>query len=52
MTFLGGAEWLLAHVPGVERRELPRGGHLLDDKDLDSLYAWLIAERGTARPTF
>jgi pimeloyl-ACP methyl ester carboxylesterase len=40
----GHAEWLLAHVPGAERRELPTGGHLLDDKDLDSLYAWLTSE--------
>jgi pimeloyl-ACP methyl ester carboxylesterase len=39
----GHAEWLLAHVPGAERRELPTGGHLLDDQDLDSLYAWLAA---------
>jgi pimeloyl-ACP methyl ester carboxylesterase len=40
----GHAEWLIAHVPGAERRELTSGGHLLDDTDLDSLYAWLIAE--------
>jgi pimeloyl-ACP methyl ester carboxylesterase len=39
----GHAEWLLAHVPGAERRELPTGGHLLGDRDLDSLYAWLTA---------
>jgi pimeloyl-ACP methyl ester carboxylesterase len=39
----GHAEWLIAHVPGTERRELPTGGHLLTDEDLDSLYAWLIA---------
>ena len=37
------AEWLIAHVPGAERRELPTGGHLLTDEDLDSLYAWLVA---------
>ncbi len=29
---------------GAERRELPTGGHLRDDKDLDSLYAWLTSE--------
>ncbi len=40
----GHAEWLMAHVPGAERRELPTGGHLLDDTDLDSLYAWLTSE--------
>jgi pimeloyl-ACP methyl ester carboxylesterase len=40
----GHAEWLLAHVPGAQRRELPTGGHLLADKDLDSLYAWLTSE--------
>jgi pimeloyl-ACP methyl ester carboxylesterase len=39
----GHAEWLISHVPGAERRELPTGGHLLDDKDLDNLYAWLLA---------
>jgi pimeloyl-ACP methyl ester carboxylesterase len=39
----GHAEWLIAHVPGTERRELPTGGHLLTDEDLNSLYAWLIA---------
>jgi pimeloyl-ACP methyl ester carboxylesterase len=39
----GHAEWLISHVPGAERRELPVGGHLLADKDLDRLYAWLIA---------
>jgi pimeloyl-ACP methyl ester carboxylesterase len=39
----GHAEWLLAHVPGAERRELPAGGHLLGDTDLDSLCAWLTA---------
>jgi hypothetical protein len=39
----GHAEWLVAHVPGAERHELPSGGHLLNDNDLDSLYAWLTA---------
>jgi pimeloyl-ACP methyl ester carboxylesterase len=39
----GHAEWLIAHLPGAARRELPTSGHLLDDKDLDSLYAWLTA---------
>jgi pimeloyl-ACP methyl ester carboxylesterase len=39
----GHAEWLIAHLPGAARRELPTGGHLLDDKDLDSLDAWLTA---------
>jgi hypothetical protein len=36
----------LGHVPGAERRELPTGGHLLGDRDLDSLYAWLTAADG------
>src|SRR6266540_1259018 len=40
----GHAEWLMAHVFGAERRELPTGGHLLDDTDLDSLYTWLTSE--------
>jgi pimeloyl-ACP methyl ester carboxylesterase len=40
----GHAEWLLANVPGAERHELLTGGHLLDDKDLDRLYAWLVAD--------
>jgi pimeloyl-ACP methyl ester carboxylesterase len=40
----GHAEWLIAHVPGAERRELSSGGHLLGDTDLDSLYAWLTSE--------
>jgi hypothetical protein len=26
----GHAEWLIAHLPDAERRELPTGGHLLD----------------------
>jgi len=39
----GHAEWLIAHLPGAERRELPTGGHLLVDQDFDSLYAWLAA---------
>jgi pimeloyl-ACP methyl ester carboxylesterase len=39
----GHAEWLIAHLPGAARRELLTGGHLLDDKDLDSLDAWLTA---------
>jgi pimeloyl-ACP methyl ester carboxylesterase len=42
----GHGEWLLAHVPGAARRELPSGGHLLGDTDLDGLYAWLTAADG------
>jgi pimeloyl-ACP methyl ester carboxylesterase len=42
----GHAEWLLAHVPGAARRELPGGGHLLGDREFDSLYAWLTAADG------
>jgi pimeloyl-ACP methyl ester carboxylesterase len=42
----GHAEWLLAHVPGAERRELPSGGHLLGDTDFDGLYAWLTVADG------
>jgi pimeloyl-ACP methyl ester carboxylesterase len=40
----GHAEWLMAHLPNAKRRELPSGGHLLNDNDLDSLYTWLTAE--------
>lgn len=39
----GHAEWLLSHIPGSERHELPHG-HLLEDDDLDNLYAWLVAD--------
>jgi pimeloyl-ACP methyl ester carboxylesterase len=39
----GHAEWLLAHVPGSERRELPHG-HVLDDAELDAIYGWLSAQ--------
>jgi pimeloyl-ACP methyl ester carboxylesterase len=35
------AEWLLAHIPGAERRVLP-AGHLLGDDELDSIYQWLL----------
>ena len=35
------AEWLLAHIPGAERRLLP-SGHLLNDPELDGLYRWLL----------
>jgi pimeloyl-ACP methyl ester carboxylesterase len=37
----GHAEWLLAHIPNAGRQALPRGGHLLADEDLDSIYHWL-----------
>jgi pimeloyl-ACP methyl ester carboxylesterase len=35
------AEWLLAHIPGAERRELP-SGHVLEGEDLDAIHAWLL----------
>ena len=35
------ARWLLAHVPGAECRQLPNG-HMLDDAELDAIYAWLL----------
>lgn len=34
------AEWLLTHLPGSDRRELPHG-HLLTDEDLGEIYVWL-----------
>jgi pimeloyl-ACP methyl ester carboxylesterase len=37
----GHAEWLLAHIPGAERRELP-AGHILEDEDLGAIYGWLL----------
>jgi len=43
----GHAEWLLAHVPGAARHELPSGGHLLGDQEFDSLYGWLTAADGS-----
>jgi pimeloyl-ACP methyl ester carboxylesterase len=36
------AEWLLSHVPGAERNELP-SGHMLDEDELDAIYGWLLA---------
>jgi pimeloyl-ACP methyl ester carboxylesterase len=38
------AEWLLSHIPGAERHELP-SGHMLSDDDLDAVYEWLLAEK-------
>ena len=37
------AEWLLAHIPGAERHQLP-SGHILGDKELDAIYEWLLFE--------
>jgi len=37
----GHAEWLLSHIPGAERHELP-SGHLLGDDDLGGIYQWLL----------
>jgi pimeloyl-ACP methyl ester carboxylesterase len=37
----GHAEWLLTHLPNAVGYELPGGGHLLGDEDLDSIYRWL-----------
>jgi pimeloyl-ACP methyl ester carboxylesterase len=37
------AEWLLAHIPGAERHELP-AGHLLGDAELDAIYGWLLGQ--------
>lgn len=37
------AEWLLSHIPGAERHELA-SGHLLQDDDLEALYAWLLTQ--------
>jgi pimeloyl-ACP methyl ester carboxylesterase len=37
------AEWLLAHVPGAERHELP-SGHLLGDAELNAIYGWLVGQ--------
>jgi pimeloyl-ACP methyl ester carboxylesterase len=35
------SEWLLEHVSGAERHELPNG-HLLQDEDLDAVCVWLF----------
>lgn len=35
------AQWLLSHIPGAERHELP-SGHMLDDDELDAIYRWLL----------
>jgi pimeloyl-ACP methyl ester carboxylesterase len=35
------SEWLLSHIPGAERRELP-SGHMLQDADLDAVCRWLF----------
>ena len=37
------AEWLLEHIPGGERRQLP-SGHILDDNGLDAIYGWLLLD--------
>lgn len=36
------AEWLLSHMAGAERRELPHG-HLLEDPELDAICSWLLS---------
>src|SRR5262245_30964700 len=38
----GHADWLLAHLPGVQAREIA-GGHLLSDDALVDMLAWLNA---------
>jgi len=38
----GHSEWLIAHVPGAERRELA-GGHFLPDPTIRDLLGWLAA---------
>jgi pimeloyl-ACP methyl ester carboxylesterase len=35
------ADWLLAHIPGADPRELP-GGHMLGEKSLREVYRWLL----------
>jgi len=38
-------------IPGAERHELP-AGHVLQDSDLDAVYAWLhTTAGGTATPS-
>jgi pimeloyl-ACP methyl ester carboxylesterase len=39
------AEWLLAHIPGAERHQLP-SGHILGDNELDAIYQWLVSHAG------
>ena len=38
-------EYLLATIPGAQRRELP-GGHVLDGRDLAAIYDWLADPSG------
>jgi pimeloyl-ACP methyl ester carboxylesterase len=37
------AEWLLNHIPGAERHELP-SGHIIGDDELEAIYRWLLAD--------
>jgi pimeloyl-ACP methyl ester carboxylesterase len=37
----GHAEWLLAHIPGAERRRLP-SGHIVGDEEIDAICQWLL----------
>jgi pimeloyl-ACP methyl ester carboxylesterase len=41
----GHTEWLLAHLPGVERRELP-GGHMLSDDSTAEMFGWVGGQSG------
>src|SRR2546421_7116385 len=36
------ADWLIAHVPGAEARELP-GGHMLSEEMLAQIIGWAVA---------
>jgi pimeloyl-ACP methyl ester carboxylesterase len=38
----GHAEHLLSTIPGATRHELPAGGHILSDTDLDAIYDTLL----------
>lgn len=37
------AEHLLSVIPASQRQNLPDGGHVLGDADLDAIYHWLMA---------
>jgi pimeloyl-ACP methyl ester carboxylesterase len=39
----GHAEWLLSHVRGAERHELPHG-HMLEEDDLDAIFSWVLGD--------
>lgn len=36
------AEHLFQIIPGAHRQELPGGGHVLSDNDLDAIHRWLL----------